>query len=45
MENWYNFVTEVGNSFLKSYVPIVEKRKDVSFTKAQRDWQEVKWVQ
>ena len=27
MEDRYNFVTEVGNSFLKSYVPIVERRK------------------
>ncbi len=24
MEDWYNFVTEVGNSFLESYVSIVE---------------------
>ena len=42
MENWYDFVTEVGNSFLESYVPIVEKRKDLSFSKEQRDWQEVR---
>ncbi len=27
MEDWYNFVTEVGNSFLEAYVPIVEKEK------------------
>jgi coproporphyrinogen III oxidase len=27
MENWFNFVSEVGNSFLKAYVPIVKKRK------------------
>lgn len=42
MENWYDFVTEVGNSFLNCYVPIVEKRKDLEFTKEQRDWQEVR---
>jgi coproporphyrinogen III oxidase len=42
MQKWYNFVTEVGNSFLQSYVPIVEKRKDVSYSKEQRDWQEVR---
>lgn len=42
MENWYNFVAEVGNSFLNCYVPIVEKRKDLPFTKEQRDWQEVR---
>ncbi|GAA4235583.1 hypothetical protein GCM10022291_17870 [Postechiella marina] len=42
MENWYNFVTEVGDSFLEAYVPIIEKRKDLPFTKAQRDWQEIR---
>ena len=42
MKHWYNFVTEVGDSFLEAYVPIVEKRKDLSFTEAQRDWQEIR---
>ena len=42
MQNWYDFVTEVGNSFLDSYVPIVLKRKDLEYTKDQRDWQEVR---
>jgi coproporphyrinogen III oxidase len=42
MENWYNFVTEVGDSFLEAYVPIVEKRKNLSFTKENRDWQEIR---
>ncbi|WP_298555889.1 oxygen-dependent coproporphyrinogen oxidase [uncultured Algibacter sp.] len=42
MENWYNFVTEVGDSFLEAYAPIVEKRKDLSYTKAQRNWQEIR---
>ena len=40
--DWYNFVTEVGNSFLEAYVPIVEKRKDLEFNQDQRDWQEVR---
>jgi coproporphyrinogen III oxidase len=42
MEDWYNFVTEVGNSFLDAYVPIVEKRKDLPYTEAQRNWQEIR---
>ena len=42
MQDWYNFVAEVGNSFLEAYVPIVEKRKMLSFTKEQRDWQEIR---
>ena len=28
MTDWYNFVTQVGDSFLDAYVPIVEKRKE-----------------
>jgi coproporphyrinogen III oxidase len=42
MENWFNFVTEVGNSFLEAYVPIVEKRKNIEYTAAQRTWQEIR---
>lgn len=42
MENWYNFVKEVGDSFLNAYVPIVEKRKNLSYTKENRDWQEIR---
>jgi len=42
MEDWYNFVTEVGNSFLESYVPIVEKRRNLAFTDANRTWQEIR---
>ena len=42
MQNWYNFVTEVGDSFLEAYVPIVEKRKGLTYIKEQRDWQEIR---
>ncbi|QCX39986.1 oxygen-dependent coproporphyrinogen oxidase [Aureibaculum algae] len=42
MQNWYNFVTEVGDSFLEAYVPIVEKRKELLYTEAQRKWQEIR---
>ncbi len=42
MEDWHNFVTEVGNSFLEAYTPIVERRKDLDYTKNHRDWQEVR---
>jgi len=41
-EDWYNFVTEVGDSFLEAYLPIVNKRKALSYTKEQRDWQEIR---
>lgn len=42
MQQWYDFVTEIGNSFLSCYVPIVIKRKDLDYTKEQRDWQEIR---
>jgi len=42
MKDWYAFVTEVGNSFLDSYIPIVIKRKDTEFKTLQRDWQEIR---
>lgn len=42
MEQWYNFVTEVGNSFLQAYVPVVERRKDLPYTDENRTWQEIR---
>ena len=42
IQDRYNFVTEVGNSFLDSYVPIVERRKEIAYTKEHKDWQEVR---
>ncbi len=42
MENWFNFVTEVGNSFLEAYAPILEKRKNLPYTQAQKTWQEIR---
>ncbi len=42
MEDWFAFVSEVGDSFLDAYVPIVEKRKNLPYTQEQRDWQEIR---
>ena len=42
MQQWYDFVTEVGNSFIEAYVPIVSRRKSLSYTAEQRDWQEIR---
>ncbi len=42
MNQWYDFVTEVANNFLEAYVPIVEKRKALPYTDAQRTWQEIR---
>jgi coproporphyrinogen III oxidase len=42
IQDWYNFVTEVGDSFLEAYVPIATKRKDLPYSEAQRTWQEIR---
>jgi coproporphyrinogen III oxidase len=36
------FVRDCGRSFVPAYVPIVEKRKGLAFTDAQRAWQEIR---
>lgn len=42
MQDWYNFVTSVGDSFLESYLPIVEQRKNTPYTSQHKDWQEIR---
>ena len=42
IEDWFRFVSSVGDSFLTAYVPIVERRKNLDYTKNQRDWQEIR---
>ena len=42
MENWFNFVSQVGDSFLEAYLPILKKRNHLPFTEAQKTWQEIR---
>ena len=42
IQDRFDFVTAIGNSFLESYVPIVERRKEIEFEKNHKDWQEVR---
>ncbi|MEE9407985.1 MAG: oxygen-dependent coproporphyrinogen oxidase [Polaribacter sp.] len=42
IEDRFNFVTEIGSSFLESYVPIVNNRKNIPFKKEHKDWQEIR---
>ena len=42
IEDRYDFTTEVGNAFLEAYIPILEKRKSMSYTPVQRTWQEIR---
>jgi len=41
-QKWYDFVTEVGNSFVEAYTPIVNRRKDMPYTEEHRNWQEIR---
>ena len=42
IQDRFNFVTAVGDSFLESYVPIVEKRKNITYQKSHKNWQEIR---
>ncbi|MGM1056382.1 MAG: oxygen-dependent coproporphyrinogen oxidase [Bacteroidota bacterium] len=42
IDDWFNFVTEVGDSFLEAYVPIVEKRKNLPYSEENITWQEIR---
>lgn len=42
MEDWLVFQKDMASHFLDAYVPIVEKRKNIEYTKEQRDWQEIR---
>ena len=42
IKDWYDFVTDVGNSFLEAYIPIVELRKNIPFDEDHRKWQEIR---
>ena len=42
INDWYEFVTDVANSFLDSYTPIIKKRKDMSYGEKERNWQEIR---
>ncbi len=35
-------MTEVGNSFLDDLCPYCRKRKDLTYSQEQRDWQEIR---
>jgi len=42
LEDRYRFVITIGDSFLKAYTPLLKKRKELSYTPAQRKWQEIR---
>ena len=41
-EDCFAFVTDCAESFLESYLPILEKRKDMEFTPKHKEWQQIR---
>ncbi|CAP70451.1 uncharacterized protein PODANS_3_5260 [Podospora anserina S mat+] len=41
-ENTFAFIQDSLKSFIPTYVPIVLKRKDMPFTEAEKDWQQIR---
>lgn len=39
---WYAFITEMGDHFLEAYLPIVQKRRVLTYSSQQRNWQELR---
>ena len=39
---WMNFARECGYGFMDAYIPIVEKRKNNSYTDLNKHWQEIR---
>ncbi len=42
LQERYDFVTAVGHSFVKAYLPIVSKRKDIPYTQEDVKWQQIR---
>lgn len=42
LEDWFSFTTDMGRSFLPSYLPIVKKRMEAAYNEDQRYWQELR---
>ena len=42
VQDRYNFVCASSESFLPAYIPIVEKRKSISFNDSNKYWQEIR---
>ena len=39
---WHSFTKDASESFLQSFLPIAEKRKDLDYSDQQREWQEIR---
>ncbi|KAJ4178552.1 Coproporphyrinogen-III oxidase [Fusarium falciforme] len=41
-ENTFAFIQDCLKSFLPSYIPIIEKRKDMPFNKKEKEWHQIR---
>ncbi len=41
-EHWFQFQQSNGNAFLPAYLPIVQRRKALTFTNREVEWQEIR---
>jgi coproporphyrinogen III oxidase len=39
---WIEFAKKCGNAFIDAYIPIVEKRKNTTYTAEHKHWQEIR---
>lgn len=39
---WMSFGKKCGEEFIRSYIPIVKKRKNTNYNAAQKNWQEIR---
>jgi len=42
LEQWFDFVKQVGSSFLDAYLPILERTKNIEFTEQEQYWQQIR---
>ncbi len=42
LEQWFQFVSNIGHAYLSAYLPILEKHKDDNYSESQRYWQEIR---
>ena len=42
INDWYNFVTDIGDCFLDAYLPIIERRAIMPYDQVHRDWHEIR---
>jgi coproporphyrinogen III oxidase len=42
IEDWFSFSSDLGNSLLNSYCPIVEKRKNVVYNENHSKWHQIR---